>query len=72
MYQEGQRALTVTVSMGLAGYPWGGESVEETIQWADADMYANKVGRKLAKEAVPAAVTATDLDSAPDDYIGSI
>jgi GGDEF domain-containing protein len=42
MYEDGATVLQVSVSIGLAGYPWGGESVEELIQWADADMYANK------------------------------
>lgn len=46
------RHVMVTVSIGLAGFPWGGETVEEMIQWADADMYANKVSRKLALEKV--------------------
>ena len=46
------RNVMVTVSIGLAGFPWGGETVEEMIQWADADMYANKVSRKLALETV--------------------
>ncbi len=46
------RNVMVTVSIGLAGFPWGGESVEEMIQWADADMYANKVSRKLTLETV--------------------
>jgi diguanylate cyclase (GGDEF)-like protein len=45
-------SLPVSVSIGLAGFPWGGESVEEMIQWADADMYANKVSQKLPKELV--------------------
>lgn len=72
MYLEGAKALTVTVSMGLAGYPWGGESVEEIVQWADADMYANKVGRKLAREAVPVVAAPADLDEAGDDLLSSI
>jgi diguanylate cyclase (GGDEF)-like protein len=71
MYQEGEVHLMVTVSIGLAGYPWGGESVEELIQWADADMYANKVSRKLAREAVPVEAGPGDLDSVPDDFFGN-
>ncbi|HUF54199.1 MAG TPA: GGDEF domain-containing protein [Dehalococcoidia bacterium] len=68
MHQEGDLRMMVTISVGLAGYPWGGEEVEELIQWADADMYANKVSRKLAREqtAVPAG-DAPDFTEAPDD-----
>ncbi|MEX1194334.1 MAG: GGDEF domain-containing protein [Dehalococcoidia bacterium] len=74
MYQDGEQSLMVTVSVGLAGYPWGGESVEELIQWADADMYANKVSRKLAQEGAPIAqpVTSSDINSAPDEPIASM
>lgn len=72
MYDEGNVHLNVTVSIGLAGYPWGGESVEEMIQWADADMYANKVSRKLAKDALPIAEKPTDLEAVPDDIFGSV
>jgi diguanylate cyclase (GGDEF)-like protein len=73
MYEEGQVSLHVTVSIGLAGYPWGGESVEEMIQWADADMYANKVSRKIARDAVPVEAGPTDLETAGnDDLLGSV
>ncbi len=74
MYQEGDRSIVVTISVGLAGYPWGGEEVEELIQWADADMYANKVSRKLAKSgnAITQPVTSQGIDSAPDDGYGRV
>ncbi|RLC57115.1 MAG: hypothetical protein DRI30_04770 [Chloroflexi bacterium] len=74
MYQEGEKSITVTVSVGLAGYPWGGEEVEELIQWADADMYANKVSRKLARsgDAITQPVTSQGIDSAPDDGYGKV
>jgi diguanylate cyclase (GGDEF)-like protein len=73
MYQDRGESLMVTVSVGLAGYPWGGEDVEELIQWADADMYANKVSRKLAREGQPVAeVVGSDIDSVSDDILGSI
>lgn len=69
MYQAGKTPLNTTVSIGLAGYPWGGESVEELLQWADADMYANKVSRKLAREvAANQAEVIDDLESVPDVY----
>ena len=74
MYQEGDKSIVVTVSVGLAGYPWGGEEVEELIQWADADMYANKVSRKLARsgDAIAQPVTSQGIDSAPDDGYGNV
>ena len=62
------RTVMVKVSIGLAGFPWGGESVEEMIQWADADMYANKVSRKLALEAVLSRRPG-DVSSAEEEYL---
>ncbi|HEY5638516.1 MAG TPA: GGDEF domain-containing protein [Dehalococcoidia bacterium] len=74
MYREGEKSIVVTVSVGLAGYPWGGEEVEELIQWADADMYANKVSRRLAKsgDAMTQPVTSQGIDSAPEDGFGNV
>jgi diguanylate cyclase (GGDEF)-like protein len=72
MYDEGGSVLKVTVSIGLAGYPWGGESVEELLQWADADMYANKVSRKFAAGVPVEAVAAGDLETVPDELFGSL
>ena len=43
----------VTVSIGVSGYPWGGEDLEEMIHWADSDMYANKVSRRLPDQPRP-------------------
>jgi diguanylate cyclase (GGDEF)-like protein len=73
MYQDGDNSLMVTVSIGLAGYPWGGEEMEELIQWADADMYANKVSRKLAQagDDITQPVTTHSFEEAPDDMYGS-
>ncbi len=70
MYESGGTALTVTVSIGLAGYPWGGETIEEMIQWADADMYANKVSRQITRPAEVA--SPTDLDAIADDMLGTV
>ncbi len=63
---DGQTVM-VKVSIGLAGFPWGGESVEEMIQWADADMYANKVSRKLALAAVLPR-RSKDVGAAEEEY----
>jgi diguanylate cyclase (GGDEF)-like protein len=38
--------LTLTVSCGVAGYPWSGENVTDILQWADANMYGVKATRK--------------------------
>ena len=73
MYQDGYTSIVVTISVGLAGYPWGGEEVEELIQWADADMYANKVSRKLARsgDALTQSVASQGIESAPGDEYGN-
>lgn len=59
MYEHSEIRLMVTVSIGVAGFPWGGDSLDEMLHWADADMYANKVSRRLPE--VP------DLRQEPDD-----
>ena len=72
MYVDENTELSVTVSIGLAGYPWGGETVEEMLQWADADMYANKVSRKLVASGTMEVSVPADLEAASDDIFGSI
>ncbi len=39
-------SIFLGVSVGIGGYPWGGETLEEIIHWADAKLYANKLERK--------------------------
>jgi diguanylate cyclase (GGDEF)-like protein len=39
-------SIFLGVSIGIGGYPWGGESLEDIIHWADAKLYANKLERK--------------------------
>jgi diguanylate cyclase (GGDEF)-like protein len=48
--------LNLSVSCGVAGYPWSGEDVAEIVQWADANMYEVKAARKGHAQA---ATTAT-------------
>jgi diguanylate cyclase (GGDEF)-like protein len=71
MYEQDGRYVMVTVSIGVAGYPWGGEDLDELIHWADSDMYANKVSRRL-----PDAPRPTDwkagLDVLPEDFAAGI
>jgi diguanylate cyclase (GGDEF)-like protein len=38
--------LCLGASLGAAGYPWDGDSVDTIMQQADASMYANKLARK--------------------------
>ncbi len=69
MYRDGQKHVMVSVSMGLAGFPWGGETLEEMVQWADADMYANKMSNRLAQQKVPAQYR-RDVEVAEDPFEG--
>ncbi|HSP55002.1 MAG TPA: GGDEF domain-containing protein [Dehalococcoidia bacterium] len=71
LYEEGDKRVSLTVSIGVSGYPWGGEDLEELLQWADADMYANKVSRRMPRESVAVEVKA-HIDRLPDDYAGGI
>lgn len=68
MYKQGLTEVMVGVSIGVSGYPWGGEDVGEMIQWADTDMYANKISGKLGQQTVPAE-RPPDMESLPDDYV---
>jgi diguanylate cyclase (GGDEF)-like protein len=47
MYEHEGIRLLLNISIGVSGYPWGGEDIDEMMHWADADMYANKVSRRL-------------------------
>jgi HD-GYP domain-containing protein (c-di-GMP phosphodiesterase class II) len=39
-------SIFLGVSIGTGGFPWGGETLEDIIHWADAKLYANKLERK--------------------------
>jgi len=52
MYEHEGLRVMLNVSIGVSGYPWGGEDMDEMMHWADADMYANKVSRHLPRTAV--------------------
>lgn len=71
MHEENGRRVMVAVSIGVSGYPWGGDDLEELLQWADADMYANKVSRRLPREVVAAKVK-MDMDHLPEEYTTGI
>jgi len=34
--------LRLRISMGISGFPWGGDDVDAMVQWADTHMYAAK------------------------------
>jgi diguanylate cyclase (GGDEF)-like protein len=69
LYEEGETRLVVTVSIGVAGYPWGGDTLDEMLQWADADMYANKVSRRLPEQPAQPQQEAEDTSTLIDDYV---
>jgi len=69
LYEEGETRLMVTVSIGVAGYPWGGDTLDEMLQWADADMYANKVSRRLPEPPQQLQQEAEDTSTLIDDYV---
>jgi len=71
MYERDGKVVMVNVSIGVSGFPWGGEDVDEMIHWADADMYANKISRRLPPQPVPADGPG-DFDSLPDDYTSAV
>lgn len=39
-------SIYLGVSIGTGGYPWGGNTLDEMIHWADTKLYANKLERK--------------------------
>ncbi|MFQ6019269.1 MAG: GGDEF domain-containing protein [Dehalococcoidia bacterium] len=66
IYQVSDVTLHLGVSIGISGFPWSGDNVDQLTHWADSDMYANKVSQRLPD--VPAGETAPDLEAAPSDY----
>jgi len=61
MYEHEGLRVMLSISIGVSGFPWGGEDVDEMMHWADADMYANKVSRRLPR------MTASGSEQAPPD-----
>jgi diguanylate cyclase (GGDEF)-like protein len=68
MYEHEGLRLMLNVSIGVSGFPWGGETVDEMMQWADADMYANKVSRRLPHAAVSASEEPPPDDTGLEDF----
>ncbi len=46
VYEQNGDSLKMSVSLGVSGFPWGGDTVDEVLQWADTHMYAAKTSRK--------------------------
>jgi diguanylate cyclase (GGDEF)-like protein len=69
IYEDGETRLMVTVSIGVAGYPWGGDTLDEMLHWADADMYANKVSRRLPEQPQQLQQELEDTGTLIDDYV---
>ena len=67
MYEHDGMRLMLNVSIGVSGFPWGGEDMDEMMHWADSDMYANKVSRHLPQGATQAPQRTLD-DSGLDDF----
>ena len=67
MYEHDGMRVMLNVSIGVSGFPWGGEDVDEMMHWADSDMYANKVSRRLPHAAAQAPSKPLD-DSGLDDF----
>jgi diguanylate cyclase (GGDEF)-like protein len=44
--EESGKRLKLKLSLGLSGYPWGGDDVDAIVQWADTYMYAAKTVRR--------------------------
>ncbi len=62
-----QLTLHLTASLGVSGFPWGGEGVDAIMQQADASMYANKHARRQ-----PAASVSKSASEVPDIYRKSL
>jgi GGDEF domain-containing protein len=46
LIDEAGLTLRLSASLGLSGFPWGGETVDAIMLKADASMYADKRARR--------------------------
>lgn len=63
MIDEADLTLRMSASLGLSGFPWGGESVDEIMLKADASMYADKRARRQLTAAAAGGETAPQVPS---------
>jgi diguanylate cyclase (GGDEF)-like protein len=68
MYEHEGLRVMLNISIGVSGFPWGGEDVDEMMHWADADMYANKVSRRLPRMAASGSEPALPDDASLGDF----
>jgi diguanylate cyclase (GGDEF)-like protein len=68
MYEHEGLQVMLNISIGVSGFPWGGEDVDEMMHWADADMYANKVSRRLPRVAASASEQGLPEDADLGDF----
>jgi diguanylate cyclase (GGDEF)-like protein/putative nucleotidyltransferase with HDIG domain len=64
-------SIYLGVSIGTGGYPWGGNTLDEIIHWADTKLYANKLERKGFKHEQDAKNDDTRLVGAVVDVLSS-
>ena len=55
MYEENGASLRLNISLGVSGFPWGGDNMDEVVQWADTHMYAAKTTKRKDANHVPSA-----------------
>lgn len=53
VFEENGKRLRLNLSLGLSGYPWGGDDADAIVQWADTYMYAAKAVRRGETVAPP-------------------
>jgi len=46
VYKQDGDSLKMDASLGVSGFPWGGDTVDELVQWADVHMCAAKASEK--------------------------
>jgi len=46
VFEETGKRLKLNISLGVSGYPWGGDDVDAIVQWADTYMYAAKTSSR--------------------------
>ncbi len=46
LMEEGELNLCMSASLGVSGYPWGGDNVDAIMQQADVCMYTDKRARR--------------------------
>jgi diguanylate cyclase (GGDEF)-like protein len=51
VYEQDGHSLKLTVSLGVSGFPWDGECVDDLVQKADACMYVVKAARRADTDA---------------------